>query len=78
MFFVSHDLYKGERFSAYLQLMTLCKHFIIPNSTFGWWAAWLATNEDKMVVTPKQWFSDPILQSQTYDLRPTSWIMIDA
>jgi hypothetical protein len=74
--FVSHELYKGDRFSAYLQLMNQCKYFIIPNSTFGWWAAWLSDYKDKIVITPKQWFLDPILASQTQDLRPDSWLII--
>ena len=74
--FVTHEFYKGERFSAYLQLMTFCKYFIIPNSTFGWWAAWLADNNDKLVVTPEQWFIDEKLQSQTQDLRPREWTTI--
>ena len=58
--------------------MTHCKYFIIPNSTFGWWAAWLSDYDNKIVITPEQWFTDPLLQTQTQDLRPESWIKIKA
>lgn len=66
--------YKGEKFGFYLQLMSKCKHFIIPNSTFAWWAAWLNTDENKIVIAPKQWFTDNSIN--TTDLIPSNWIRI--
>lgn len=71
--YVSHE-YAGKKFQDYLRLMAACKHFIIPNSSFAWWAVWLCSNDDKMVIAPKKWINDP--NNSMNDLIPSSWIRI--
>ena len=69
---VDHS-HKGPKFSWYLHLMTLCKHFIIPNSSFAWWAAWLS-QRGGLVLAPKNWFRDAKIN--TADLFPDHWHLI--
>ena len=73
MTLVSHND-DDEYAFADLWLMTQCQHFIIANSTFSWWGAWLAKYKDKVVVAPsiskkyRHW-ADP-------KLLPKEWLQL--
>lgn len=47
------------------QMMVNCDHFILANSTFGWWASWFASS--KIVVAPSKWFGPD------FNPNPSSW-----
>lgn len=66
--------YVGHKDEGHMYLMSRCRHFIIANSSFSWWAAWLAECKEKIVVCPKQWFPDGSIN--TSDLLPEGWIRI--
>jgi hypothetical protein len=36
-------------------LLSRCAHFIIANSSFSWWAAWLGETESSRVYAPSPW-----------------------
>jgi hypothetical protein len=57
-----------------LYIMSKCRHFIIANSTFSWWSAWLGSNHEKIVIAPERWFADSSLI--TKDLFPPSYVLI--
>jgi hypothetical protein len=63
-----------------MHLMSLCKHNIIANSTFSWWAAWLNLHSNKIIVAPNSWLADKKSVSNydkfINDLIPESWIML--
>jgi hypothetical protein len=70
--YVSHNM--GRQDFEDLRLMSQCKHFIIANSTFSWWGAWLSPHADKQVIAPKRWLARP--SNATCDLIPDRWLQI--
>lgn len=59
-----------------LRLMTACKHNILANSTFSWWAAWLNVNPNKIIIAPKQWFADTEKNKEALHIIPSNWIKL--
>jgi hypothetical protein len=56
-------------------LLSLCDHFIISNSTYSWWGAWMSRNTNKVVVSPSTWFG-PGVKEDPQDIWCENWIKI--
>jgi len=57
-----------------LRLMSACRHFIIANSSFSWWGAWLGEKASSLVVAPRRWFKDARLDGS--GIAPKRWSRI--
>ncbi len=66
---VSHNV--GAADIEDFRLMSNCRHFIIANSSFSWWAAWLADHPAKRVIAPATWYEAG--HGSEHDLVPQAW-----
>lgn len=76
-YFIDHN--NGENSWEDLVLMSKCRHHIIANSSFSWWAAWMADNQQEasshLVIAPKNWFKK-IQEINTADRFPPHWVLL--
>jgi len=54
-----------------LALMRACKHHIIANSSFSWWAGWLGYSPEQTVIAPTPWYASAKLDAR--DLAVPRW-----
>ncbi len=68
------DCNDGENAYEDLRLMKSCRHNIIANSTFSWWAAWLNQDKDKTVLAPAYWLRNRV---ENIDIIPQRWSIVN-
>ncbi|MEY3598257.1 MAG: hypothetical protein RL521_679 [Bacteroidota bacterium] len=68
--FIDHN--RGADSFKDMQLMSLCQHHIIANSSFSWWGAFLSQHQG-ITIAPKKWKNN---MEGTRQLIPPHWIQL--
>jgi len=63
-----------------LAQMRACDGYIISNSTFSWWGAWLSDTPDPVVIAPdaSHWFGERLMRNGQHDashIVPNRWLL---
>jgi hypothetical protein len=56
-----------------LEVMRMCSNYIISNSTFSWWGAYLSQSPNPEVVAPAKWFNG---HTEPRNICPNNWIRL--
>jgi hypothetical protein len=56
--------------------MSSCEHFIIANSTYSWFGAYLSNNPQKIIICSTEWFGINNKQKSIKNLYMDDWIKI--
>ncbi len=77
LLFEIETIYLGEDFECSpaetLELMRLGSAYVISNSTFSWWAAFLSKTAAAFVVCPQPWFIHVL---EPIELIPSHWVRL--
>ena len=60
--------------ASYLWAMSKGSEFVISNSSFSWWAAWLSTTPSKVVYRPPRWTN---IEARDKGIYPKEWRTIE-
>lgn len=68
-------IFQSKDFPVHITLavMGMCKHYIIGNTSFGWWAQYFSENPDKIVLAPSKW----MLTEIPVDIYQEGWKLIE-
>jgi hypothetical protein len=59
-------------------LLSMCQHFILSNSSYSWWGAWLGETPDTKVIIPNYMFDGELYKSHNIkDFWPKRWKKFD-
>ena len=69
------DNNSNDRGAIDMFLMSNCNHFIISNSSFSWWPAWLSRRSpEKIVIMPEKWLANETSE-QRFSMKVDSWLI---